>query len=220
MYERGTVFLKTAGTVIFAMTIIIWALLYFPRPEAVAVNAREDFVAAEAANGERSYDQIEAQIARGDAATCDALDHYVAAAYVEQSYLGRFGRFIQPLFAPAGFDWKVSVGIVASFPAREVIISTMGVIYRLGDDVEADSDVLRQRMAAEVWPEGPRMGQPVYTLPMVLALMVFFALCAQCAATLAAIAREAGTGWAVASFTYMTILAWIAAVAVYQVGSL
>jgi ferrous iron transport protein B len=220
MFERGKVFLRTAGSVIFAMTVIIWALLYFPRPADLPARVESTFAADQAARTGQSAVDVEAALRAGDAATAHVLDHAVESAYVEQSYLGRFGRFIQPVFAPAGFDWKLSVGIVASFPAREVVLSTLGVIYRQGDKVDENSVALRKSMESDLWISGPRAGQPVYTLPMVIALMVFFALCQQCMATVAAIVREAGWGWAVFSFVYMTALAWIGAVAAYQLGSI
>jgi len=109
--------------------------------------------------------------------------------------------------------------VLSSFPAREVIIATMGIIYNLGADVDEGSDDLRSILASEKWRDGPRAGQPVYTLPVVFALMVFFALCMQCGATVAVIARELSWSWAIGSFVTMTVLAWVAAVLVYQIGS-
>jgi ferrous iron transport protein B len=220
MYERGKVFMYKAGTVIFAMTIVIWALLYFPRPEIVASRANENFASQYAAQNHLAREDVQSALARGDTALLKARRNAVEAAYIEQSYLGRFGRAVQPAFAPAGFDWKLTVAIVSSLPAREVVISTIGIIYSLGSDVEDSTDALRLRMQAERWESGPRMGQAVYTLPMVFAIMVFFALCQQCAATLAVIGREAGWKWAAFSFSTLTTLAWLAAVAVFQIGSL
>src|SRR5690606_14508200 len=106
-----------------------------------------------------------------------------------------------------------------SFPAREVIISTLGIIYRLGGNVTEESDELRDRMRSDVWADGEHVGEQVYTIPVVVALMVFFALCQQCASTLVIIGREAGVKWSFFSFFYMTSLAWLAAVIVYQIGS-
>jgi ferrous iron transport protein B len=219
MFERGKLFVYKAGTIIFAMTVIVWAALYFPRNPTLAAQVEADFPAAYAAETGIAPEAVRAALDAGDEATLAARDHAVDAALTTQSYLGRFGRFIQPVFDPAGFDWKVSVAIASSIPAREVVLSTMGVLYNLGGDVDHNSDVFARRMTTEVWTEGPRAGTPVYTIPMVLAIMVFFALCQQCMATLAVIVREAGWKWSALSFLYMTALAWIAAVAVYQIGS-
>lgn len=197
MWERAREFLLRAGTVIVAMTIIIWALVYFPRPDGIR-------------------EKIEASSAGADAAEVQAR---VDAAYIEQSYLARAGRFVQPLFDPAGFDWKITVGVLASFPAREVIIATLGTIYGIGSAVDEESGDLRQILARDRWGDGPRAGQPVFTVPVALAIMVFFALCLQCGATVAVMAKESNWGWAAFAFGYMTFLAWLGAVLTYQLGT-
>ncbi len=217
MWERGREFVIRAGTVILAFSIIIWALLYFPRPESVADQTREAFVAAASQNLPAA--EVTSALEDPESDLSLRLAHYVDAAYIEQSYLGRFGKTVQPIFDPAGFDWKITVGVLSSFPAREVIIATLGIIYNLGAEVDEGSDDLRSTLARETWQSGPRAGQPVYTLPVVLALMVFFALCMQCGATVAVIAKELNWGWAIGSFFVMTALAWVAAVLIYQIGS-
>ena len=196
MWQNAAEFVSKAGTVIFAITIIVWALSYFPRDASVAERVR-------AAHPTESTDKVQAR---------------VQAAYVEQSYMGRFGKAIQPIFDPLGFDWKITVGVLASFPAREVIVSTLGVTYSVGEGAEADSQDLRKAMQDAKWSEGPRAGTPIFSLAAVLALMVFFALCSQCGPTIATLAQETGGWkWAAGSFVYMTTLAWIVSMAVYQV---
>jgi len=217
MWERGREFVIRAGTVILAFSVIIWALLYFPRSESVAKNARETFVAAQSAT--MPSVEVAAALANPDSELSLKLSHRIDGAYIEQSYLGRFGKAVQPVFDLAGFDWKITVGILSSFPAREVMIATMGIIYNLGADVDEGSDDLRSILAQEKWHDGPRAGQPVYSLPVVLGLMVFFALCMQCGATVAIVAKELNWGWAAGSFATMTALAWVAAVIIYQIGS-
>jgi len=217
MWEGGREFLLRAGTVILAFSVIIWALLYFPRDPSVATRAEEAFVAAR--SSEVGAAQAAAELADPASDSSVALAHAIDGAYLEQSFLGRFGKFVQPVFALAGFDWKITVGVLSSFPAREVIIATLGIIYNLGDDVDEQSEGLRGAMAAQTWPDGPRAGQPVFTVPVVLAVMVFFALCMQCGATLAVIGRQIGWSWAVGSFIGMSALAWSGAVLVFQIGS-
>lgn len=198
MWQNAAEFVSRAGTVIFAITIIVWALTYFPRDPALAERVGSAHPTESA----------------------EALQAKVQAAYVEQSYMGRFGKAVQPVFDPLGFDWKITVGVLASFPAREVIVSALGVTYSVGAGAEADSGHLRGAMQAAVWSEGPRAGQPIFSLAAVLALMVFFALCAQCGPTVATLAQEAGSWkWAAISFGYMTTLAWLAGALVYQVVS-
>jgi ferrous iron transport protein B len=204
-----------AGTIIFAMSIVIWALCYFPRSEHVAQDVTRQTVSELAAARGVPGEQAEALIA-DDAALQAHLDAAIGGAYLEQSYMGRLGKAVQPVFAPAGFDWKITVGVLASFPAREVIISTLGIIYNLGADVDEQDEGLKSSMQASVGPGGEK----VFTPLVAVAIMVFFALCSQCMATLATIAKEASWRWAVFSFVYMTVLAWVGAVAVFQVGSM
>jgi ferrous iron transport protein B len=212
MWERGREFVVRAGTVILAFSVIIWALLYFPRPAAVEEKVRAEFLTA--------HPESAAALEDPDSDLAARFSHQVEAAYIGQSYLGRFGKAVQPVFAPAGFDWKITVGVLSSFPAREVIIATLGIIYNLGADVDEGSEDLKAILARERWTDGPRAGQAVYTLPVVFSLMVFFALCMQCGATLAVVARELNWWWAGGLFFTMTALAWLAAVVVYQVGSM
>lgn len=222
MYLRGMDFLKTAGTIIFAMTILVWATLYFPRAETVSQETTKAFVTELSVDRNISVEQantlLQAETEESDTLRGD-LNLAIENAYVSQSYLGRVGKFLQPIFSPAGYDWKITLGVMSSFPAREVIISTMGIIYRIGD-ADEESESLRDAMAKQKWDNGPRKGQPIFTIPTVMSILVFFALCQQCAATVGVIAQEIGWKWAVFSFSYMTILAWVLAVATYQIGML
>ena len=198
MWQNAAEFISKAGTVIFAITLVVWALSYFPRDPGVVDRVR----------------------AADPAASAEVLAARTQAAYVEQSWMGRFGKAVQPVFDPCGFDWKITVGVLASFPAREVIVSTLGVTYSVGEGAEADSGHLQQAMRDAKWSAGPRAGTPIFSLAAVLALMVFFALCSQCGPTVATLAQETGGWrWAVGSFLYMTALAWIVAALVYQVVS-
>lgn len=200
VWQSVAEFIRKAGTVIFALTIIIWVLSYFPR------------------DLEKSAEIKNQALASGE--TVERADALAQAALVENSWMGRMGKGLQPAFDPAGFDWKLTVGVLASFPAREVIVSTLGITYALGEEVGADSAQLRDAMRAATWNEGPRAGTPIFTLPTILALMVFFALCSQCGSTVATLAQESGGWkWAAASFFLMTTLAWLAAVSVYQLGT-
>ncbi|MDR2512219.1 MAG: ferrous iron transport protein B [Puniceicoccales bacterium] len=225
IWQAGLEFVKRAGTIIFAITVIVWALLYFPHNEATTQRARSEFVAEQAALSGQTPAQVEAAIeasalGQEPGPLSVALEGRVEAAHIEDSYLGRFGRFVQPIFAPAGFDWKITVGILASFPAREVIVSTLSTTYSLGGDAGADSGTLHSAMSKSTWADGARAGRPIFTIPVVLGIMFFFALCSQCGATLSVIVREAGLRWAVASFLCMSFLAWLAAVFCFQIGSL
>ncbi len=217
MYEAGKEFVQRAGTVILAITVIIWALLYFPRPAGLEAEETKAFAAEHARILGLSEEDAAADIAQ-DEDLGAALQAHIDGAYVDQSLLGRMGKTLQPIFAPAGFDWKITVGVLASFPAREVIVSTLGIIYSLGGDVDEESGDLRQAMRSETWDDGAHAGEKVFNLPVVFAIMVFFALCSQCGSTLAVIAKESNWKWAAFAFAYLTGLAWVGAVIVYQIG--
>lgn len=205
MLARAKVFLQTAGTIIFALSIVIWALLYFPRsPEADAGYTSEfktgKFVGS---SGNATDPTLK-------------LENYLDARRTQDSFLGQFGRTIEPVFVPAGFDWRLTTAVLAAFPAREVVVSAMGIIFDLGGDVDEQSNDLRTGISRATWPDG----RPLMTIWNALSLMVFFALCCQCMATLAAIKRETGTWkWAAFAFTYMTVLAYVFAVLIYQIGT-
>ena len=208
-------FLVMAGTVIFATSIVIWFASYYPRPAEI----ERQFETERLAVAQLPADQRESALER--------LDAEEQAAFLEQSWLARAGKFAQPLFAPAGFDWRTTVGILAAFPARELVVPTMGILFRAGEVDAGDYDVaelqtaerdvgLRQRLREAKRPDGSR----AFDGAIALALMVFFALCSQCAATLGAIRRETRSWrWPVFTFVYMTVVAWCAAVLVYQVGN-
>jgi ferrous iron transport protein B len=136
---------------------------------------------------------------------------------IEQSFLGRIGHAIEPAVRPLGWDWRIGVGAIASFPAREVIIATLGTIYSLGNEVEGDD----KGLIASLQNATDDQGKKVYSLPVALSIMVFFALCAQCAGTLMTIKRETNRWiWPVFTFVYMTTLAYVAALLTFQIGRL
>jgi ferrous iron transport protein B len=210
MAERGWAFLARAGTVIFAVTIVVWALSYYPRSE--------ERVAADIATRRASVQSDAAALAEFDAP--ENLDHLAASLHQRYSFLGRAGKWIEPAVRPLGWDWRIGCAAIASFPAREVVMSVLGVIYNLGEDVDANSENDQHRLQDQLksarWDD---TGRPVYNLPVALSIMVFFALCAQCAATLAVIRRETNSWrWPVFTFAYMTVLAYVGAFLTYQIG--
>ncbi len=186
--EAAGSFLKNAGTLIVAMSIVLWALGSYPKP----------VIPPDAAWTEADL--------RGEA--------------LRQSFLGRAGRAIEPAVRPLGWDWRIGCAAIASFPAREVVLGTLGVIYNLGDvdaGEQEGSTMLVRRLKAATWDGTARK---VFTLPVALSIMVFYALCAQCMSTLVVIGRETGSRlWPLVTFSYMTALAWLAAFVVYQVGT-
>ncbi len=218
MFERGWAFIQRAGSLILAVSILVWAALYYPHPseqvEAPFKTQRaslEQQLAATDTAPEQA-EEIEQQLA--------ALDHEIEGAYQRQSYLGRLGQAIEPAVRPLGWDWRIGCAVLASFPAREVVVATLGVIYNLGSELDIeDSDQQGQLVQALRQARWDGTDRPVYNVPVALSIMVFFALCAQCAATLAAIRRETNSWrWPAFTFVYMTALAYMAAWATYQLG--
>lgn len=242
VWERSWAFLVRAGTVIFAISVVVWATNYFPHPKSIheTYEARR----AELGAGSADLDELEPRLAETAEQPTDgvtggavgassgavgaaseavgesvadqlaALDAEEAAEYQRQSILGRAGHWIEPLVRPLGWDWRIGSAALASFPAREVVVSTLGVIFSVGDPEEESSlraGILEARRAD---------GSPLFNLPTALSLMVFFALCAQCAATLAVIRRETNSWrWPVFVFSYMTVLAYVGAFATYRIAT-
>lgn len=225
MLERGWAFVYRAGTVVLAASVIIWALGYYPRDEAAAqqaVDQQRTELAARAADapaGSSERRELNQELAEFDEP--GNRENRLAGAMQANSYLGRMGRAIEPIVRPLGWDWRIGCAAIASFPAREVVMGVLGVIYNLGEVDVGDAEgqgALRSRLRAATW-DGTN--EPVYNLPVALSIMVFFALCAQCVSTLAIIRRETnGWGWPVFTFVYMTVLAYLGALVTYQVGSL
>jgi len=142
-----------------------------------------------------------------------------AGEFLRESYFGKMGRFVEPVFEPLGWDWKISMAVLASFPAREVIIATLGTIYNLGSGVNEKSTSLIEKMQQAKHDSGSRIGQAVFSIPVALSVMIFFALCCQCGATLVTIRQETNSWfYPIVTFSYMTGIAYLMALVVYQVA--
>jgi ferrous iron transport protein B len=134
---------------------------------------------------------------------------------VEQSYAGQLGHLIEPVIAPLGFDWKIGVGLISSFAAREIIISTFSIIYHIDAGETGETVRLRQSLRSDSYPDGRR----VFTPLVALSLLVFFVYAAQCMSTFAIIRRETSSWlWPLFMLIYMNALAYMAALIVYQGG--
>lgn len=182
VWRSAKAFLKRAGTIVFTATVIVWALLNFPRAEVDP----------------------------------EATPAVQAQMNLEASFGAQIGRAIEPVIAPLGYDWKIGAGLIASFAAREIIIATLAQIYAVGD--ANDFEGLRGALKADV---DPRTGEPVFTLPVTLSLLVFFVFALQCTSTIAVMARETGGWrWPLFALSYMMALAWSGAFVTYRISSL
>jgi ferrous iron transport protein B len=248
VYDRVKAFVVRAGTLIFATSILIWAASYFPGDHTEQYRLQEEIgrtrsrLESDLSDRDR-LEALKSKLVAGDESgrfaesnrlaevekeladveiRLEPLNRLVAdrnsisEQLLEASYLGRFGKVIEPTVRPLGWDWRIGVGVLASFPAREVIVSTLGTIYSLGSDVDETDTGLQAALRDSKWSDG----RPVYSIPVALSIMVFFALCAQCVSTLIVIRRETNSwGWPLFTFTYMTVLAYLGAFAAYRLAA-
>ena len=207
--DRASLFLRKAGTVILLISVVLWALATYPKMP-------DNQLPPDVANQIR---QLESRAAdsSGEAAAALAADAegVLAQAQLAYSWAGRTGRAVEPLFRPLGFDWKMNVGVISSFAAREVIVSTLAIIYGVGEDAAESetklTDTLKRQTRAD--------GTPVYSTATCLSLLVFYVLAMQCLPTQAVTRRETGSWkWALFQLAYMTLLAYVAALVTYQVA--
>jgi ferrous iron transport protein B len=202
MWDRSKLFLQRAGTVILGINILLWFLATYPRH----------------ADLEQQYETKKAAVAANEEAV-KKLDEEHAGETLRRSFAGLTGRAIEPIIKPLGFDWKIGIGLVASFAAREVFVSTMSTVYNIGegDDTEASTKVLADTLREQNRPDGSRL----YTPLLGVTLMVFYVFALQCVSTVAVVRRETNSWkWPAFQWAYMGALAWIFAFITYQGGRL
>jgi ferrous iron transport protein B len=204
VWHRLRTFLVDAGTVILALTIILWALLSYPK--SAEVGARADEARTTVAGEPLTNPERDERLA--------AIDSQERGAQLRHSVAGRIGHLMEPIIAPLGFDWRIGVGILGAFAAREVFVGTLGIVFDIGEADETN-EPLRQVLRAATWPDG----SPLMTPLAGVSLMVFFVLACQCMSTVAVVRRESGTWrWPLFMVAYMTVLAYTASLIVYQGG--
>ena len=201
MFLRAGLFVKRAGTVILGLSIILWALMNFPRPSVERITQMQTEIAQTCnCSPEEAQAQAETQ---------------AKSEILRGSVAGRFGKMIEPAIKPLGYDWKIGIGLISAFAAREVFVSTMSILYSVGKDADAESETLQQAMRDAKNEQGEKIWSPL----LGLSTMVFFLLAMQCLSTVAIVRRETNS-WAWAGFmvVYMCGLAYIAAFIVFQGG--
>jgi len=207
LVDRAKLFLIRAGTVILAVTVVLWALMNIELvpTDTVQFDAQRQAVVSNTALDSDAQVRALAEI-----------DGRQIALHTENSIGGQMGKLIEPIIAPLGFDWRMGIGIIASFAAREVFVSSLAVVHGVQADDE-DPATLRQTLQAAT----NESGAPLYTPLVGVALMVFFVLACQCMSTVAIVRRETNSWtWPAFMVAYMTVLAWVGAFAVYQGGKL
>ena len=216
-WDRAKLFLVRAGTVILGINILLWFLVSYPsHPE-----IRRNF-ADQRASMLKVFAQDQRTPSTNDQARMlEQLDADRDSALVQRSFGGYAGRLLEPVIAPLGFDWKMGIGILASFAAREVFVSTMSIVYsaanHANENEESHNQNLQKILAAQQRPDG----SPVYTPLTAITLMVFYVLALQCVSTVAVVRRETNSWkWPIFQWVYMGVLAWVLAFVTFQGGRL
>lgn len=203
VYEKSKAFVVNAGKIIFFMTVLIW----FLQTHGLSEKYR---------NAETHTKQMAAQYGWDE----DQKEHYLLSYRTENSLLGNMGKFVEPVFRPLGYDWKISIAVLGSFAARETFVSTLATIYSLGEvDVEegeAEQRTVITRLQEEMRPDGT----PMFNLATGVSILLFFASAMQCISTFAIVRKETNSWkWAIIQWLFMTGFAYLSAFAAYQILS-
>ncbi len=201
LYEKGKAFVWGAGKIIVAVSVILWALASFgPREKMHSIDQKYSSL-----NSITLVSPIN-----------DSLLAKRSSEKLQASYAGEFGRWIEPAIRPLGFDWKIGIAILTSLAAREVFVGTMSTIYSVGGDI-GDLNTIRHKMTSEMNPE---TGKPVFSIAAVLSLLIFYAFALQCMSTVSIVRSETKSWrWALIQFVYMTALAYLSSLAVFNIFS-
>jgi ferrous iron transport protein B len=213
MWDRSKIFLKKIGGVILIGSVVIWFLSAFPQEvqfsrdyetESASLSARYQARIAEAQGSSRE------ELVRESKEALSALETQKAKEKVEKSYIGRLGKLLAPVFSPVGMDWRGSVAVLTGFVAKEIVVSTMGVLYAVGPDEDERGEALKSALK--------KSGM---TPLSAYAMMAFVLIYIPCLATVAVIRQETNSWkWTLFSITYSTCLAWLVAFVIYQGGKL
>jgi ferrous iron transport protein B len=211
MWHKGSQYLTKMGTVILLASILIWAMGYYPRDVKFS----------------KDYDTMLAQTEADNTLTQDQKTERTEQIQLskeeerqEKSYIGMTGHFIEPAIRPLGFDWKIGMSIITGMAAKEIVVSSMGVLYHASMNADENSQSLKGKLQEQTFTRGPKVGQKVFSPLVAFGLMVFVLIYFPCVAVVAAIKKEANWRWALFTTVYTTAIAWVAAFAIFQIGSL
>ena len=223
MWRKASLYLKKMGGVIMIASLIIWALGYFPRNAEKAAEFDSQM-----ANIKEQYDelilqnpeQVE-QLEKEKQTSINEVNFEKLNYQQRNSFIGNIGKFIEPVMRPLGFDWKMSISLLSGVAAKEVVVSTMGVIYQTDGDPDNISQTLIDKLRNAKYTEGEKMGQNIFNPVSAFAYLMFILLYFPCVAVVAAVKKESGKWkWAIFMITYTTSIAWLVAFLVNQVGNL
>jgi ferrous iron transport protein B len=211
MWHKGSQYLNKMGTVILFASILIWAMGYYPR--------NVDY--------SKDYSAMHKQVENNSLLTKEEKNEQAELIKLakeeerqEKSYIGMTGHFIEPVISPLGFDWKIGMSIITGMAAKEIVVSSMGVLYQASMNADENSQSLKDKLQEQRFTHGPHVGEKVFSPLVAFGLMVFVLIYFPCIAVVAAIKKEANWGWAIFTMIYTTAIAWVAALAIYQIGSI
>lgn len=226
MWNRAEQYLKKIGGVILIASIIIWALGYFPREtdsdfefDHQIANIKSQY-ATSIMQTQQSAEIIQ-KLKSDESIALDEVEMAKESNRQLNSYIGRLGHLIEPAMRPLGFDWKMSVAVLSGVAAKEITVGTLGVLYQAGDESDENSTSLISKIQQQTYHDGPKKGEKVFTPLVAFSFMLFILIYFPCVAVVAAIKKESGNWkWALFIVVYTTGLAYLASLAVFQIGSL
>ncbi len=210
MWHKAQQYLMKMGNVILVASVLIWALGYFPRNE-ISANQFDLKIQAVQSNLSLSQDKKDELV--------KSLAFKKESERQEKSYIGQLGHAIEPMISPLGFDWKMGVSIITGLAAKEIVVSTMGILFQGDTDTDGASGSLKANLLAEKHQYGALKGQQVFTPLASFCFMLFILIYFPCVAVIAAIKKESSWGWAIFTMVYTTGIAWLVAFVTFQVGS-
>ena len=210
MWFKGSQYLKKMGSVILLASVLIWALSYYPKGSEEITKYEHNI---ESIRNSTSTETIKQK-------QISDIKLKISSSHQENSYIGKIGHFIEPVIRPLGFDWKIGVSLITGLAAKEIVVSTMGILYQADNEADENSVLLKEKLANQKHTSGKLESQKVFTPIVAFGFMVFILLYFPCIAAVAAIKKEANRKWAIFSIIYTTGVAWLASFLIYQIGNL
>ncbi len=227
MWGKAVHYIKKISGIILIASVIIWALGYFPNGTNYTTQFEQEaaVIESEFALLKQAYQETDSTaISHIQEQKQQALRNLEANLFAERqgdSYIGMLGKAIQPVMAPLGFDWKMTISIISGLAAKEIVVSTLAVLYQVDESVQTHSQSLVEKIQGQTYASGPKAGEPVFTPLVAFSFMIFVLLYFPCIGVIATISRESGHWkWGLFTVVYTTLTAWVVSFIIYQGGSL
>ena len=223
-WNRGYQYLNKIGSVILIASIIIWALSFFPHNQIKEKNRDSQISSLINQNiikYQKETDSVKRiEIIQNAKDEINKIENHYSAEALANSFIGKLGKALEPVMRPLGFDWKMTVSLVSGLPAKEIIVSTMGILYQVDNEINIDFlNSLGYKIKNEKYYSGSNIGKPVFTPLVAFSFMLFVLIYSPCVGTIVTISRESGNWkWGLFSLIYTTLIAWVVSFIVYQLG--